>query len=258
MLDWDYVSIDYLRPFKQEAAGEDGRREEEHADREYGLRVKNEKAEGGWPSISPRPEESVMADVRDRRFFDHDPLLGHTEYFHYDPETDGFAIEDGRGRRAIDRSQQVLCTTTPRSGGASGRTSRPCPPSSSRSSSTRDHERSRQGRRPRPLQANGSMTETIAHSAPGPAMSERPRVMIATPCTDSVKAGFALDLARCTARCGSSVARRSAIVQNRGTIIPQQRATLVDAAQSSTRRTSSGSTPTCAFRKTRSFGCSRT
>lgn len=34
-----------------------------------------------------------MADVRDRRFFDYDPLLGHTEYFHYDPETDGFAIE---------------------------------------------------------------------------------------------------------------------------------------------------------------------
>jgi hypothetical protein len=34
-----------------------------------------------------------MADVRDRRFFDADPLLGHVEYFHYDPETDGFAIE---------------------------------------------------------------------------------------------------------------------------------------------------------------------
>lgn len=34
-----------------------------------------------------------MADVRDRRFFDADPMLGHVEYFHYDPETDGFAIE---------------------------------------------------------------------------------------------------------------------------------------------------------------------
>lgn len=34
-----------------------------------------------------------MADVRDRRFFDANPMLGHVEYFHYDPDTDGFAIE---------------------------------------------------------------------------------------------------------------------------------------------------------------------
>lgn len=34
-----------------------------------------------------------MSDVRDRRLFDHDPFTGVTEYFHYDPETDGFTIE---------------------------------------------------------------------------------------------------------------------------------------------------------------------
>lgn len=54
-------------------------------------------------------------------------------------------------------------------------------------------------------------------------------VVIATPCTDSVKAGFALDLAMLY---GRTLAHglSAAVVQNRGTIIPQQRATLVDAA----------------------------
>lgn len=54
--------------------------------------------------------------------------------------------------------------------------------------------------------------------------------MIATPCTDMVKAGFALDLAMLY---GLTIASRDvdcAVIQNRGTIIPQQRATLVHAA----------------------------
>jgi hypothetical protein len=62
-------------------------------------------------------------------------------------------------------------------------------------------------------------------------MSERPRVMIATPCTDMVKAGFALDLAMLYGLTIGSGDVECAVVQNRGTIIPQQRATLVDAAQ---------------------------
>jgi hypothetical protein len=63
-------------------------------------------------------------------------------------------------------------------------------------------------------------------------MSNPLRVMIATPCTDSVKAGFALDLAMLYGLvCRHSDDVEAAIMQNRGTIIPQQRATLVDAAQ---------------------------
>lgn len=34
-----------------------------------------------------------MRDVRDPRLFDHDPLTGVTEFFLYDPETDGFTIQ---------------------------------------------------------------------------------------------------------------------------------------------------------------------
>lgn len=52
------------------------------------------------------------------------------------------------------------------------------------------------------------------------------RVIIAIPCQDSVKAGFAYDLARLTGVCGQA-GLTVGIVQNRGTIIPQQRATLV-------------------------------
>jgi hypothetical protein len=35
----------------------------------------------------------MSGNVRDARFFDHDPHSGLTEYFHYDPDTDGFQIE---------------------------------------------------------------------------------------------------------------------------------------------------------------------
>lgn len=35
----------------------------------------------------------MSGSVQDRRLFEADPLTGITEYFHYDPETDGFAIE---------------------------------------------------------------------------------------------------------------------------------------------------------------------
>jgi transglutaminase-like putative cysteine protease len=35
----------------------------------------------------------VSGDVRDARFFDADPFAGTTEYFYFDPDTDGFTIE---------------------------------------------------------------------------------------------------------------------------------------------------------------------
>lgn len=35
----------------------------------------------------------MSGDVRDRRLFDHDPLTGMTEYFHFDEETGGFTME---------------------------------------------------------------------------------------------------------------------------------------------------------------------
>lgn len=35
----------------------------------------------------------MSGSASDRRVFDVDPLSGVTEYFHYDPETDGFTIE---------------------------------------------------------------------------------------------------------------------------------------------------------------------
>jgi hypothetical protein len=60
---------------------------------------------------------------------------------------------------------------------------------------------------------------------------DRLRVMIATPCTDMVKAGFALDLAMLYGLTCSYGDVDCAVMQNKGTIIPQQRATLVDAAQ---------------------------
>jgi hypothetical protein len=44
ILDWDYVEIDYLRPFKQEPLAKTGDAEKRMLIVEYGLRVKNEKA----------------------------------------------------------------------------------------------------------------------------------------------------------------------------------------------------------------------
>jgi hypothetical protein len=57
------------------------------------------------------------------------------------------------------------------------------------------------------------------------------RVAICMPCQDTVNAGFALDLARMCAALTASDDFDATLIQNRGTIIPQQRATLVHAAQ---------------------------
>lgn len=46
IMDWDYVSVDYLRPFKQEPLAKTGDAKKNMLIVEYGLRVKNEKALG--------------------------------------------------------------------------------------------------------------------------------------------------------------------------------------------------------------------
>lgn len=56
------------------------------------------------------------------------------------------------------------------------------------------------------------------------------RIAICIPCQDTVNAGFALDLARLMHRVGQS-GIITTIIQNRGTILPQQRAVLVRAAK---------------------------
>lgn len=53
VLDWDYVSIDYLRPFKQVPLAKTGDAEKRMLIVEYGLRVKNEKAEGVAVDLTP-------------------------------------------------------------------------------------------------------------------------------------------------------------------------------------------------------------
>lgn len=60
-------------------------------------------------------------------------------------------------------------------------------------------------------------------------MPQDPHVVIATPCTDLVRAGFALDLAKLVGTCAAQ-RLRMAVMQNRGTIIPEQRQVLAEAA----------------------------
>jgi hypothetical protein len=53
VLDWDFVSVDYLRPFKQEPMAKTGDAEKRMLIVEYGLRVKNEKALGVAVDLTP-------------------------------------------------------------------------------------------------------------------------------------------------------------------------------------------------------------
>jgi hypothetical protein len=140
-----------------------------------------------------------MADVRDRRFFDYDPLLGHTEYFHYDPETDGFAIETVADVEPLIEVNKYLHNNAPLRWGEWTHVASLPSVIVTHLINRRHHVR--------PWEKSSTRTafekwlndrDNRASSARGPAMSERPRVMIATPCTDMVKAGFALDLPRCT------------------------------------------------------------
>lgn len=53
VLDWEYISVDYLRPFKQEPLAKTGDAEKRLMITEYGLRVKNEKALGVAVDLTP-------------------------------------------------------------------------------------------------------------------------------------------------------------------------------------------------------------
>ena len=69
----------------------------------------------------------------------------------------------------------------------------------------------------------------LAPDATGTDLGRPLRIVLATPCTDVVKAGFALDLAKLTATVAAS-GIDAAIVHNRGTIIPEQRQVLAETA----------------------------
>jgi len=53
VLDWDFISVDYLRPFKQEPLAKTGDAEKRMLIVEFGLRVKNEKALGIAADLTP-------------------------------------------------------------------------------------------------------------------------------------------------------------------------------------------------------------
>ena len=53
VLDWDFISVDYLRPFRQVPLAKTGDAEKRLLTAEYMLRVKNEKAEGCAVDLTP-------------------------------------------------------------------------------------------------------------------------------------------------------------------------------------------------------------
>lgn len=54
-----------------------------------------------------------MADVRDRRLFDHNPDFGVTEYFHYNPDDDSFMIETVQDVEPLIEMNKVLSNGAP-------------------------------------------------------------------------------------------------------------------------------------------------
>lgn len=51
-------------------------------------------------------------NIRDPRLFDVDPLTGITEFFHYDPDTDGFSIEAVQDVEPILEANKALWNST--------------------------------------------------------------------------------------------------------------------------------------------------
>ena len=50
----------------------------------------------------------MSGDIRDARLCDHDPLTGLTEYYYYDPDTEGFSIETRQDVEAIVETNKAL------------------------------------------------------------------------------------------------------------------------------------------------------
>lgn len=55
----------------------------------------------------------MSGSVKDARLFDHDPLTGMTEYFYYDPDTDGFTIETVQNVGAILELSKYMNNNAP-------------------------------------------------------------------------------------------------------------------------------------------------
>lgn len=57
----------------------------------------------------------MSGNVSDPRFFDYDPFSGITEYFHYDPDTDGFTIQTQQDLEPLIEQNKALYNDTEKS-----------------------------------------------------------------------------------------------------------------------------------------------
>lgn len=55
----------------------------------------------------------MAQSITDRRVFDVNPTTGATEYFHYDPATDGFAIETVQDLTPLIETNKALTNDAP-------------------------------------------------------------------------------------------------------------------------------------------------
>lgn len=55
----------------------------------------------------------MAQSITDKRFFDTNPLTGATEWFHYDPDTDGFVIETVQDVEPLLEVNAALSNDTP-------------------------------------------------------------------------------------------------------------------------------------------------
>lgn len=54
----------------------------------------------------------MSGDVRDARLFDTDPLTGITEYYYFDPDTEGFTIETRQEVESLTEQNKRLWNAT--------------------------------------------------------------------------------------------------------------------------------------------------
>lgn len=54
----------------------------------------------------------MSGNVADARLFDHDETTGITEYFHYDPDTDGFTIQTQQDVTSFIETNKALWNAT--------------------------------------------------------------------------------------------------------------------------------------------------
>lgn len=64
-------------------------------------------------SEGPSSRRTMAQSITDKRFFDVNPLSGATEWFHYDPATDGFVIETVQDVEPLIEVNKALANDTP-------------------------------------------------------------------------------------------------------------------------------------------------